>query len=111
MLEFYNDKVFYAQKEYKCEFCNQKIKEGEKYHRQSGKYDGDFFVRKLHMVCDNMISTYCKEEKECEDISYDGVIEWLRDKHCYDCLDEEECSISMFECKKIIDDYGEVENE
>ena len=110
MLEFYNDKVQTAKKEYKCEFCNQKIKVDEKYHRQSGKYDGDFFDRKVHMICDNMISTFCKEENEYEDISYDWVIEWLRDKHCYNCPDNEECDISMFKCGKIADVYKEVEN-
>ena len=104
-MEFYNDLVYKAKKEYKCEFCNQKINVGEKYHRQSGKYDGDFFDRKVHMICDNMISTFCKEENEYEDISYDGVVEWLRYKHCYNCPDDEECNISMFECKKIIDKY------
>ena len=107
MLEFYNDKVQRAKKEHKCEFCNQIIKIGEKYHRQSGKYDGDFFDRCLHMTCNKMISTYCAEEKEYEDISYDGVIDWLRDKHCNDCSEDEECSISMFKCKKITDNYQE----
>lgn len=111
MLEFYTDIIHTARKEHRCEFCNQKILAGEKYHRQSGKYEGEFFDRCLHMTCDNMISKYCEEENEYADISYDGVIDWLRDKHCYDCSEEEECSISMFECKKITNNYHEVENE
>ena len=110
MLEFYNDMVHKTKKDYKCEFCNQAIKIGEKYHRQSGKYDGEFFDRKLHMICDKMIAEYCSENREYDDISYDGVMDWLRDKHCYDCPDEDECTLSIFQCKKIIDNYKEAPN-
>ena len=41
VLEFYTDKVYTAKKVHKCDLCNQEIIIGEKYHRQSGKYEGD----------------------------------------------------------------------
>lgn len=105
ILEFYNDKINTAKKEYNCEFCNKKINIGERYHRQSGKYDGEFFDRKLHTVCDKIISKYCKEEQEYEDISYDWIYEWLSDKCCYNCPKAEICNISTITCEKILEKF------
>ena len=45
MMEFYNDAVHKATKNHKCDLCCHLIPKGQKYHRQSEKYDGDFFCQ------------------------------------------------------------------
>ena len=101
MLEIYKDKIHKSRKEHKCQFCNEKIEVGEKNHRQSGKYDGYFFDRCLHMRCDNIISEYCKEEHEWTDISYDWVKDWLANKFCYDCSEWEDCIKEAARCERL----------
>lgn len=111
MLEFYTDVIHKARKEHKCEFCNDVIKVGKKYHRQSGKYDGEFFDRKIHMECDNMISEYCSENREYDDISYDAVNDWVYEKHCQACPDNDECELLFNDCKLIMNYYKEREEK
>ena len=57
MLEFYNSTYPKAKKEYKCDLCDQKIKVGEKYHRYSGKYDGDEADSHRNQLLHNIIET------------------------------------------------------
>ncbi len=52
MMEFYNQSLPKARKDHVCEFCGKKIHKGEKYSYESGKYDGDMFVRKLTWLKD-----------------------------------------------------------
>lgn len=60
-LEFYNHKTPVSQKERVCEMCSGKIMSGEKYSYESGKFYGDFFTRKLHLDCFDVLTTYCEE--------------------------------------------------
>ncbi|MFY9380403.1 MAG: hypothetical protein WAP07_09270, partial [Acutalibacteraceae bacterium] len=94
MMEFYNDVVHKATKNHKCDLCCHLIPKGQKYHRQSGKYDGDFFDRCLHTHCNNIISTYCRENDEQE---YDewSIKDWLSDSYCYYCEQKEDCEINI----------------
>jgi hypothetical protein len=108
MLDFFTDLTPKAKKEHKCEMCRGVILPGEKYHRQSGKYDGEFFDRKLHNSCNNIITTYCSENGESE-FEYDGIDDWLRDVYCYDCTEKEDCEASTFECEKILKNFKENE--
>ncbi len=105
MMEFYTDSIHKARKEHKCMLCQQPILKGEKYHRQSGKYCGDFFDRCLHMHCNTMITEYVDAKDEYE-FDADWVTEWLRDLYCYDCKDEEECTVETLTCEKIIKDFS-----
>jgi hypothetical protein len=59
---FYRDTIRTARKEHKCDLCGHLIPKGQKYHRQSGKDDGDFFDICLHTHCYNILSTYCSQE-------------------------------------------------
>lgn len=110
MLEFYNDAVHKARKEHKCEMCHRIINPGEKYHRQSGKYDGDFFDRKLHNTCNNILSAYLSEIEENE-FDYSDIYDWLRESYCFGCTEKEDCKIGTLKCEKILIDFIEVENE
>ncbi len=108
MMEFYNDATHKATKNYKCDLCRHLIPKGQKYHRQSGKYDGDFFDRCLHTHCNNIISTYCSEERESE-YSPDWIADWLSDKYCYGCENKDDCEINILQCETIIKDFQETE--
>lgn len=111
-MEFYNDMIHVARKEHKCMLCNEKITIGEKYHRQSGKYEGDFFDRCLHNTCNKMITDYCSEMNEQE---FDSccIDEWLQETYCYNCdyNNGEGCEDDRFRCEIILENFKEVEQE
>jgi hypothetical protein len=50
--EFADDRVVAAKKQHRCSECGAIIIAGEKYHRHSGKFDGNFFVETLCRRCD-----------------------------------------------------------
>lgn len=106
MLEFYNDKVCKARKSYKCELCGEEIAAGEQYHRQSGKYDGEFFDRCLHMTCNRMIEEYCRAEDEYE-YEPENISDWLQERYCCECDEYEECNKICFNCQKITSNLNE----
>lgn len=58
MMEFYTSKMVIAKKLHICEMCGDKISIGERYSYESGKYDGHFFERKLHLECSNIIEKF-----------------------------------------------------
>lgn len=84
MLEFYNQSQPKARKGHVCEFCGQTIHRGEKYSYESGKYEGDVFVRKLCLACKNILAGFCGDSEE-EEFDWWCVTDWLRDWHCCDC--------------------------
>lgn len=104
MLEFYTDRVYKAKKVHKCDLCGHEIVIGEKYHRQSGKYEGDFFDRCIHEHCNNIITEFCSKNNENE-YSPDWIVDWLSDLYCYDCEHKEECEIETLHCKFIIKNF------
>ena len=85
MMEFYNSKYQTARKTHKCEFCGKEIVIGEKYSYESGKFDGDFFERKLCIPCHKMLDAYADEIDDGEfdwwDVS-DYLTEYYCDKLC-----------------------------
>jgi hypothetical protein len=107
-MEFYKDEIHTARKTHKCMLCGNEIPVGEKYHRQSGKYEGEFFDRSLHMHCNNIISAYCEEQSH-DEFDADWITDWLNDKYCYDCKHKEDCKISPLECPYVLIDFKEVE--
>lgn len=102
MLEFWNSTYPKARKEYECSLCGQAIKKGEKYHRFSGKYDGDMFDDKIHMTCQEIISAYCRAVNDNE-YDEDGISDWLQDEYCLDCscYEEDNCTFFPITCPKI----------
>jgi len=49
-----------------CIWCGEKIVIGEKYHSESGVYDGDFQQTKWHLECNLVAVEEFKTSKECE---------------------------------------------
>lgn len=107
MLEFYNGALPIARKEHQCEYCGKTIVPGEQYSVESGKFEGDFFTRKLCMVCKNFLSAYCSEYDE--EFDWDEVTEYLSDKHYSGCSKREydSCDLMPYDCLVIRNKYME----
>lgn len=46
-----DDRIVKAKKLYSCEACKFPIEPGEQHVYQRGKFEGDFFTRRLHRFC------------------------------------------------------------
>lgn len=64
--------------------CGQKIMPGERYSREVGKYDGEFFERDLHTECNDVLNDFLYENEENE-FSYDEINYWWRETRCDNC--------------------------
>lgn len=83
-LEFYHITQRKARKEHSCEMCYDKIVVGELYHHEVGKYDGDFFDRKLHTACQKVLREAMDDMKE-DEYDYEMIADWWHDKYCFNC--------------------------
>ncbi len=108
MMEFYNRMYLKARKPHKCEFCGRTIERGEKYSRETGKYDGDFFCRKLCIPCERMLSKFCLDTNE-DEFCWWQVNDWLSDTHCEECEHFNDCNYGHGNpsCEIIRKIYGE----
>jgi hypothetical protein len=59
--EFQSATVPKARKEYRCEYCGQKILKGEKHYKFNGVWEGDFKNWRMHLECE--------EAAQLEDLS------------------------------------------
>ena len=59
--ELYENKIVTARKDHRCEFCRKKIAKGEKYSREKGLYDNEFFERILCIPCNKMLDEFVSE--------------------------------------------------
>lgn len=84
MLEFFRQTNPRARKQHTCQLCKNVISVGEKYIRQSGKYDGDMFDNCYCETCDNILQAFCLDQSEHE-YSEDWIDDWLHDKYCINC--------------------------
>lgn len=101
MVEFLTRKTPNAKKKHICDLCGGEIDVGEKYERQSGMVDGEFYEMKSHSSCMEICRRYCRDTGESEFVT-ECVIDWLRDRICDDCKAKEECQhITPFTCTKI----------
>lgn len=105
MIECYNINFPVSRKIHKCEYCDQKIKIGEKYSYESWKDNGEFFNRKLCLICKNILEDYCTRnmKNECE---WDCIDDWLRDIYCLDCSDFRKCTHMVPTCPIIRSNYN-----
>lgn len=56
MSEFGNHTHPVARKEYRCEWCGEKILRGEKHFKYAGMWEGDFQNYRMHLECENACS-------------------------------------------------------
>lgn len=83
-MEFYSRYFPKARKEHVCEMCGETIPAGETYCREVGKFEGDFFCRKLHEKCFFALDEYLRQSDDGE-FSYYGIADWWADKKCGTC--------------------------
>ena len=83
-LEFSNSTRQTARKEHVCDLCNRKISIGEKYDYCAGKFDGDFFVSKLHTECSEVINLVMRDMGENE-YTPDMIADWWQENKCDIC--------------------------
>lgn len=83
-MEFYNRRTPVSRKERTCEMCGQKIMPGERYSSESGKFDGDFFARDLHLDCLQVLHDYLRAE-EVNEFTYPDIYYWWRETQCTNC--------------------------
>jgi len=104
VLEFYRSQIRKAKKSHICSLCDLEIQSGEKYQYQCGKYDEVFFSRALHLYCDNILQKFSVEYNDHE-YTPEWVADWLEDKYCFDCENEEICQKKVFQCTKILNNF------
>lgn len=108
MLEFWTIKEPIARKNHVCSLCNGVIQTGEQYVRFSGRYDGQMFDYKHHIVCDKLIKAYCDWACDSE-YDPDNVIDMIRERVCWNCNhynedmdDFEEIDCNPYNCERVI---------
>lgn len=106
-MEFYSENKRIAKKDYTCSLCYGKIKAGEKYFRETGKWDGEFFSRAMHIQCHMMVDEYCAEVEP--EYTNDDVQDYFLDEYCSQCESADEtiaengCENSIYTCPKIFE--------
>lgn len=99
MMEFYSQSTPRARKEHMCGFCGGVIRAGERYSYESGKFDGEMFVRKLCLPCKNILNAFIADNGVGE-FRWEWVSEWLADECCTGCGDSG-CQHNVSGCAKI----------
>ena len=70
-----------ANKEYRCNFCGEKIKKDEVYHSSTHKNDGTIYDWRTHIHCSN-IASRLKLYDDCEDgLTEDAFQESIHGEH------------------------------
>ncbi|MHB1153543.1 MAG: hypothetical protein ACYCWE_21030 [Eubacteriales bacterium] len=83
-LEFYSQSIPKARKEHKCEMCRLTIEKGERYSYLAGKFEGEFFERKLHIKCGDILQEALKAMRE-DEFDYYMITDWWTDNKCSIC--------------------------
>lgn len=103
-MEFHKETTPIARKQHKCDLCDQTIETKSRYHRQTGKYQGDFFDRCLHIHCNKIIKEFISEQSDNEyDVNW--VIYYLIEKYCHGCPEWDGCFVNQLLCDKILKNY------
>lgn len=113
MLEFYTSNYHKARKVHTCDLCNETINIGEKYHRNSGKYNDRMFDNKYHIECQNIIDKFCDENGDAE-YDNDWIYDWLHENYCYACIhgddNQDDCDKDTITCPLIREQLKENKN-
>ena len=83
-MEFYGRTVPQARVLHKCEGCGQPIEVGKKYSYETGKWDGDFFARPMHLECFEVMNEILNALDDNE-FDWDGLTDWWQNEKCSVC--------------------------
>ncbi|MCM1295594.1 MAG: hypothetical protein NC311_08625 [Muribaculaceae bacterium] len=103
-MEFYRQIQPKARKEYICEYCGQKIHKGEVYSYETGKFEGEMFVRKLCLTCKNILDEFSRQHSWAQDgFNWTDVGYWLQEEYCNNCKHymEDDCEHVIESCPLI----------
>lgn len=103
-MEFYTEKHPVARVEHKCHICSNIIKVGEKYSRESAKFEGQFFDR---CTCSMCYGIRQEEHSENDSEFYDfySLLDYVDCSFCKRCEDDTSCK-GIFSCNKIEDYFS-----
>ena len=109
-MEFYNHThVKASRKPHRCHICECEIPAGSRYHREKGKYDGEFFDRCTCEPCNRARDEYLSFY-EVQEYDTDGVNFIAQEAVCYDCPEIENCRIPItLSCPTIRAHYAQKE--
>lgn len=107
-MEFYARREATARKEHECEYCRDTISAGQKYSYETGKFEGDFFTRKLCLTCDMILREFMSEADE-EYFEWSYVSEFLNENYCAECHCYHECNEMPARCKNIKEKFSQQE--
>ena len=105
MSNFYNNTHPKARKEHICDICGEKIKVGERYSKQVGTFDGDFYNNCYCLDCEAVLDAYFRFHDEYYDTWQ--VTDWVNEYWCDGGPDNKTCTISYklkVKCEKVLSD-------
>lgn len=104
MIECYMGECRKARREHECEFCKRKISKGKKYSYEKGKWEGEFFTRKLCIPCSNMLEEYLGDTGY-DEFNWEDVEDFLTEEHCRNCAHSDNCIQIPQQCGDVIKIY------
>lgn len=104
-MEFYSETHPVASKDHICEACGGIISIGDRYCRQSGKWECEFFTRAWCSDCEAIMNQFFSETNESE-FDYWEVQDFAADNFCSTCNHGPHCNddcvqASIWHCQKI----------
>ena len=101
-MEFISTTNPMAKKVHKCEACGVEINPGERYRRDSGKWEGEFFTRAWCAKCERVLNYYFDFLSVEQEFDYDDVLYDMADHFCCSCEHgtngEDDCEQSIWHC-------------
>lgn len=70
-----------AKRDHLCDFCGQKIRQGEKYMKSTHKQDGDIYDWKTHDWCQKLSHQMEMYDDAPDGVSQDMFVEYVSDAH------------------------------
>ena len=80
-----------ARKDHQCSYCKKTITDGEIYSYQRDLINKRFYVTKLCLVCDQIVTDSAEGDVECDCIGWQEVTNYLHEKYCSQCKYSTNC--------------------
>ena len=84
-MEFFRSERHVARVPHHCDACGETIRPGELYTQETGKYDGEFFVRNWCRDCDSVMRYFFAKLSYDDEFDYDEVQYSVQEAVCEYC--------------------------